>query len=77
MDGVFSYALLHDGTAHTRGTDYTSGCDTVEEFFRFVANRPHPKPVDVVHVWAGDQMVREPDLVCPRRRARSLQAVPS
>ncbi len=73
---AFSYALLHDGQVHTRGT-VVSDCDTVEEFYRHIARLPRPRPVDVVHVWAGDQMAREPDLVRPRRRVRSLQAVAS
>ncbi len=73
---VFSYELLHDGESHTRGT-VTSDCDTAEDFYRHLANRPYPTTDVHIRVWAGESMAGHPAVDRPRRRLRSLIAVTS
>jgi hypothetical protein len=71
---TYTWALIRDGEQVADGTEFYSQYETPEEYGRFLAARPRPKPVDEVHVWAGTEQAGEPVRARrhPRRRALAV-----
>lgn len=73
---VFSYELDYDGVQTVAGTQ-DSECASAHAFFLHLSAKPYPTTRVHIRVWVGGSRAGHPVVDQPRRRIRSLQAVPS